>query len=286
MAPGAAPDLAAADAIVRSKTLQLRSGDEVNAACTFGGVITSATPVFEVENRTAGVRGFAAINEGRGAALRYGSTAPETLQRVRWLNGEFAEVIGTAIRSTGGIDVFAIINQALAMGDELHSRQKASSALFLGTIAPAVCDVAGSSAQASRVLAFLASNDFFFLPVAMASAKSAMVATQGIRHSSIVTAIAFNGARCGIRVSGLAGWSTAPVPIVSGHLFKGFSERDAGPVIGDSEIMETMGLGAFAMAGAPALAQYVGGTADSDRVLPRRCTASLQPSIPHSRCRI
>ena len=43
---------------------------------------------------------------------------------------------------------------------------------------------------------------------------------------------------------------------------EGYSEADAGPVIGDSEIAETMGLGAFAMAGAPALARYVGGTVE------------------------
>ena len=34
----------------------------------------------------------------------------------------------------------------------------------------------------------------------------------------------------------------------------------ANPVIGDSEIAETLGLGAFAMPAAPALARYVGGT--------------------------
>jgi hypothetical protein len=57
-----------------------------------------------------------------------------------------------------------------------------------------------------------------------------------------------------------ARWWTAPVPQIHGQYFAGFSAADAGPVIGDSEITETIGLGAFAMAGAPALARYVGGT--------------------------
>jgi hypothetical protein len=90
-----------------------------------------------------------------------------------------------------------------------------------------------------------------------------MVAAEGIAGSTVVTAIAFNGLRCGIRVSGLGGpWWTAPVPIARGQYFEGYSESEAGPVIGDSEIAETMGLGAFAMAGAPALARYVGGTVE------------------------
>lgn len=254
---GRAADPGAAAEMARSRYLRLRSAAEVNATCTFGGVITAATPVFVVENRACGTRAFAAINEGRGAALRYGSTTTETLQRVRWLHGDFAATLGAAIRSLGGIDLFALMGHALAMGDELHSRQKAASALFLATVAPAVCE--SDPSRASATLAFLAKNDFFFLPLAMAAAKSAMAAAESIEYSSIVTAIAFNGAKCGIRVSGLADWCTAPVPRIIGHYFEGFDEQVAGPVIGDSEIMETMGLGALAMANAPTLARYLSG---------------------------
>ena len=69
-----------------------------------------------------------------------------------------------------------------------------------------------------------------------------------------------NGVRFGIKISGAGEeWFTAPVPEVRGQYFKGFKLTDATSVIGDSEIIETMGLGAFAMAAAPALARYVGG---------------------------
>lgn len=258
---GRAPDLKAAHQMLGRGSLRLRSAAEVNATCTFGGVIAAGTPVFVVENRTFGIRAFSAINEGRGAALRYGSTAPETLERVRWLHGEFAHVLGAALRNLGGIELFALMGQVLAMGDELHSRQKAASALFLATVASAVCECGATSTSASSTLAFLAKNDFFFLPLAMASAKSVMAAVEDIKHASIVTAIAFNGAKCGIRVSGLDAWYTASVPRISGRYFSGFDERMAGPVIGDSEIMETMGLGALAMANAPSLARYLSGRA-------------------------
>jgi hypothetical protein len=238
---------------------RLRSADACAALGTFGGVISSATSVFVIEDAASGTRAFSAINEGRGAALRYGSTAPQTLERMRWLNAEFAAVLGAALRQSGPIEVFPIIEQALQMGDDGHSRQKAASALFLASVAPAIAEAARSPSEASRVLGFMAANDFFFLPIAMAAAKSAMRAAEVTAGSSIVTAIAFNGARCAIRVGG-SDWSTAPVPRVYGAYFRGHDERDAGPVIGDSEIMETLGLGAFAMAGAPALARYVGGS--------------------------
>lgn len=255
-----ARDIAEAEGLAAGKVRLLCAHDH-GVLGTYGGVIGATTPVFVVENRTAGTRAFTALNEGRGKALRYGSSDPETLSRLAWLEGEFAELLGTAIRLSGGIDIFAILEQALHMGDEGHSRQKAASALFANTISPCVVEAGASSASTVRALHFLVQNEIFFLPLTMAAAKSAMVAAEGIAGATIVTAIAFNGVSGGIRVSGLGGrWWTAPVPIAQGQYFEGYAAADAGPVIGDSEIAETMGLGAFAMAGAPALARYVGGT--------------------------
>lgn len=260
---GLASEFRDAEALAAQGAVRLAPAHDRNALGTFAAPICARTPVFVVENRTAGTRAYAAINEGRGKALRYGSTDAETLSRVAWLENGFAQVLKRAIQSTGGIDLFDIIAQALHMGDDGHSRQKAASALFLNAIAPAVAEGGFPREETVRALRFLAQNDFFFLPLAMAAAKSAMVAAEGIRGSTIVTAMAFNGVRCGIRVSGTGTrWWTAPVPAIHGQYFQGYGPADAGPTIGDSEITETIGLGAFAMAGAPALARYVGGTID------------------------
>ena len=43
-----------------------------------------------------------------------------------------------------------------------------------------------------------------------------------------------------------------------GLYFPGFTEADANPDMGDSTIIETMGLGGFAMAASPAVAGFVG----------------------------
>jgi hypothetical protein len=260
---GLAKDLKSAEALATGGAVRLQSAHERGALGTYGGVITASTPVLIVEDRKNNTRAFAALNEGRGKALRYGASDAETLTRLAWLEGEFAELLCAGLRLCGGIDIFAILEQALHMGDDGHSRQKAASALFATTMAPFIVEAGSSVNETSRAIRFLSQNDIFFLPLTMAAAKSAMVAAEGIAGSTIVTAIAFNGVRCGIRVSGLGQrWWTAPVPIARGQYFEGFSESDAGPVIGDSEIAETMGLGAFAMAGAPALARYVGGTVE------------------------
>jgi hypothetical protein len=73
--------------------------------------------------------------------------------------------------------------------------------------------------------------------------------------------MARNGTDFGIRVAGLGErWFTAPAGIPRGLYFPGFSEEDANPDLGDSTITETVGMGGFAMAAAPAIVKFVGGT--------------------------
>jgi hypothetical protein len=57
-------------------------------------------------------------------------------------------------------------------------------------------------------------------------------------------------------------WFTGPANTPSGILFPGFSDVDINPDIGDSTIMETYGIGGFAMACAPAIVRFVGGSAE------------------------
>jgi len=111
------------------------------------------------------------------------------------------------------------------------------------------------------VLDFIAGNDHFFLKVSMAGSKSLADAAHGIPYSSLVTAMARNGVEFGIRVSGLGDeWLTAPAPEIEGLYFTGYSAADANPDLGDSSIAETVGLGGFSMAAAPAIVQFVGGS--------------------------
>ncbi len=259
-----AHNIVEAEEMAAAGAFKLRSASDFNAMATFAGVITRDTPVFVVENRTAATKAYAAVNEGRGKALRYGSNDADTLARLAWLEGQFAAILSAAIGVSGGIDLFNLLGQALHMGDDGHSRQKAASALFLNAIAAPMLEVSHFSVrEKAQALRFIATNDIFFLPLTMAAAKSTMVAAEGVAGSTLTTCMAANGVRFGVKISGLKGvWHTAPVPIIKGQYFSGFGPDDAGPVIGDSEIAETMGLGAFAMAAAPALARYVGGTPD------------------------
>ena len=71
-----------------------------------------------------------------------------------------------------------------------------------------------------------------------------------------------NGVNFGIRLSGTCDrWFEAPANPIDGLYFPGYSLADAAPDLGDSAITETAGVGGFAMAAAPAIVKFVGGTA-------------------------
>ena len=55
-------------------------------------------------------------------------------------------------------------------------------------------------------------------------------------------------------------WYTAPVGPAVGLFFPGYGPDDANPDMGDSAITETLGIGGFAMAAAPSITTFVGGT--------------------------
>jgi hypothetical protein len=225
------------------------------------GVTPFSMPVFVIDNRAHGNRACSSLNEGLGKVLRYGAYAPEVLERLRWFRDTLGPALGEAVRRAGGIDVRAIIAQALQMGDECHNRNRAASALLIKALAPYLAALDLPGAERGRILAFAAGNEHFFLNVGMAACKAATDAAHGIAGSTLVTTMARNGTDFGIRVSGLGDrWFTAPADTPVGLYFPGFGPDDANPDIGDSAITETAGIGGLAMGGAPAIVQFVGGS--------------------------
>jgi hypothetical protein len=227
------------------------------------GVISPSMPVAVVEDAAGDGVAYATLNEGLGKVLRYGAFGPEVIDRLRWIEEVLAPVLGAALRSRGPIDLRSLIAQALQMGDDGHNRNRAVTSLFLREIGAALIDEQGSPPDRRRaVFEFINGNDHFMLNLVMAAGKLGSDAASGVDASSLVTVMARNGTEFGIRLSGTGDtWFTAPAPPVEGLYLGSFTEGDASPDIGDSTITETVGLGGFAMAAAPAIVGFVGGSA-------------------------
>jgi hypothetical protein len=234
------------------------------------GVISASMPLIQVRDATHGNVAYTNINEGIGRCLRFGANGPDVLQRLKWFEAVLAPVLKAAVRhefdKTGGIDLKAIQSQALLMGDEVHSRNAASTSLFFMTLAVPLAAVsqrknAIPQDHIHQTLDFVARTSQFFLNYSMVSCKAIMDAAHGIALSTVVTATARNGTETGLRVSGMGKqWFTAPSDLPKGLFFPGFKQEDACPDIGDSAITETAGFGGCSFAASPALTLLAGGT--------------------------
>jgi Protein of unknown function (DUF1116) len=245
--------------LVETGAVRLEPCHHWRAVGPMTGVITRSMPVFVVENRAWGNRAHATINEGLGKVLRYGANDPSVVARLRWLATEAGPLLGAALRAAGGLDLRALMAQALRMGDEMHQRNVAASALLVRALLPHLARAGGRHHAVARLGEFLAGHDQFFLNLAMAAGKAMTDPVAGVPDATIVTTLARNGTEFGIRVAALGDrWFTAPVATPVGFYFPGFGPADANPDMGDSAIVETIGLGGVAMAASPAVARFLG----------------------------
>jgi hypothetical protein len=225
------------------------------------GIISPSMPVWIVENADRGNRAYSSMNEGLGKVLRFGANSKEVIDRLDWIASTLRPMIETGLKNLGPVEMKPLIAQALHMGDECHNRNVAATSLFFKRFAPAVLQSAVPHAQLAECLRFMAGNDHFFLNLSMASCKAMLDAAHGVKNSSLVTAMARNGVRFGIRISGTGdAWFQADALKIDGLYFSGYGPDDAARDLGDSAITETAGIGGFAMATAPAIVQFVGGT--------------------------
>jgi len=262
---GWAEDLAAAEAMAAGGEIAFHPNHHFDAVGPMTGLTTRSMPVLVVENRAFGNRAYCTINEGLGKVMRFGGNDGEVLGRLAWIRDRLGPALGAALRHSGGIELKSLVARGLTMGDEMHQRNVACSSLLLRELAPALARSVTESAALAEILAFIGGNDQFFLNVVMALGKAVMDPVRGIEGASVVTAMSRNGTDFGVRVSGTGDrWFTAPVEMPDGLYFPGYSEVDANPDMGDSTIVETIGLGGFAMAAAPAVAGFVGAGAASD----------------------
>jgi hypothetical protein len=258
---GKVKDEAEAQALVESNEIELEPCHHHQAVGPMAGVTSPSMSVYILENQTHGNRSFSNLNEGYGKVLRYGAYSQEVLDRLRWMEEVMAPVLAKAIEASGGIDLRALLAEALHMGDEGHNRNKAGSVLFTKTLAPYVVKATGDSDTAAKIIRALGDNALSVLNPVMAACKAMVDAAHGVKGSTIVSVMARNGTDFGILVSGLGDrWFTAPVATPKGLYFPGFRAEDASGDIGDSTITETAGIGGFAMASAPAIVTFVSGT--------------------------
>ncbi|MDF1603005.1 DUF1116 domain-containing protein [Nocardioides sp. YIM 152315] len=242
-----------------------------SAVGPMAGVVTPSMWMFVLEDAATGRRTYCSLNEGLGKVLRYGAYSPEVLTRLRWMGDVLGPLLQKAVRGSDHVDVTGILTQMLQMGDEAHNRNRAGTLMLLRDLSPAMVASGADTADVAEALRFIGGNDHFFLNLAMPACKLALDAARGIDGSTMVVAMARNGTDFGIQVSGTGDeWFTGPAQLADGLFLGSYGPDDANPDIGDSAITETAGIGGFAMATAPAIVRFVGGSVPDALATTRR----------------
>jgi hypothetical protein len=257
---GWAAGLAQAERMLMSGEVALAPAHSLGAAGAMTGIMSPSMGCWAVHDEEGGTTAWSPMNDGPGDAFWLGVASPEALRRQRLLGEVIAPAIGQALQLRGPVDVFGIDAQALAMGDDCHMRHQAATLLLLREILPAVAERA--PAAVGPLAQTIAANGHFALTLTIAAGRAALAGAMGLRGSTVVIFISRNGVEAAVMLAGLPGrWFSAPASTVGDALYRpGFSEEDAALDIGDSALVECIGLGGAASACSPAVASFLGGT--------------------------
>lgn len=263
MYEGRAETAEEAEKLASSGEIEYAPCHEYGMVGPMAGIVSASMPVFIVKNEEYGNVAYCTLNEGLGKVLRYGAYGPDVVKRLKWMEEVLYPVLKKAIDKLGRIDLKNMIAQALHMGDEVHNRNRAGTSLFYRSIAPAIIKTADNMDDAADVLDFINGNDHFFLNLSMPAGKCTLDAARGVENSSVAVVMARNGTDFGVQLASTdKEWYVGEALVPDALYFPGFTKEDANRDIGDSAITETFGLGGFAIAAAPAIVQFVGGTAN------------------------
>jgi hypothetical protein len=248
-----------ADALLAAGHIALDSANLHDTAVPMVTALGPSMPVWVVDNPIGGNRAFAPVNQGPGEVQWFGRETPASIARLQFLAQIAGPLLNEAIQSHGPIDVFGWAAQGVQMGDDVHIRTQASTNLFIRNLLPHLMKLADP--RRVDLATWLASNHLFFLTAAMGAARAVTGSAMSVTGSSIVTTMSRNGTEFGIRVAGSDTWHLCPAPPIGQALYyAGQGPETAANDMGDSAVLELVGLGGPAAGGSPSVAAFVGGT--------------------------
>jgi hypothetical protein len=202
---------------------------------------------------------FAPLNQGPGETPWFGRETDVAIDRLRFLADAAGPVLAEALRTHGPIDALGLAAQGVQMGDDAHIRVQATTNLLLRNLLPDL--VASDHPARVEVAGYLSSNHLFFLTAGMAAARALTGWAAEVTGSSIVTTMSRNGTELGIKLAGSDDWHLTEAPPIGQALYyAGQGPDTSARDVGDSAVLELVGLGGPAAAGSPSVAAFVGGS--------------------------
>jgi hypothetical protein len=278
VAEGWAGSVEEADRILADGSIRLEPSYRYDTVMPMASAIGPSAPVFAVDNRDGGTRAFAPVNQGPGETAWFGRETPAAIARLELLRDVAQPMLRHILDSTGPIDVFSLAAQGVQIGDDVHMRTQGTTNLMIRNLLPQIAALPDDGRR--EFAAYLSGNHLFFLNLAMAAAKTTALWAEQVEGSSIVTMMCRNGTTYAIRLAGSTELFLAPAPPVEEAMYyPDYGPETSAPDIGDSAILELVGLGGAAAAGSPAVAGFLpGGMADAVTMTERMASICVAES--------
>ena len=240
---GLARDFDQAEAMIKAGEILLKPAQDHSTVTPLAAVVSASMPMHLVMDVSAPKnRIYAPINGGSRPAMRLGLRSMDVVEHMHWLNGSFTDLLRQGL--TRQIEVVPIAVAALREGDDCHGRTPIGTRLLMQTIESRI--PGGITDAGTRE--FIDTSPSIFLNLWMAASKCLMMRASAVAESSFVTAVAGNGVDTGIQISALPGrWFQAPATAPNGRFDVDLPSDRALPAIGDSAVVEGLGLGAMSI---------------------------------------
>ncbi|MDY0118607.1 MAG: DUF1116 domain-containing protein [Bacilli bacterium] len=242
-------------ALLKSGNIKMISALDTNTVGAGTGIITKSVAMIIIEDKETGKRAatFPAEGEFQGGFCGWGLYNEGIANNLRVMREDWLPVMREAVKSLGGIPIKPILAESMQMGDENHTRQTAADLLFIKILIPAMFKLNLPKEKILSAMKYVIETPRFFHCFGQGASRTALIAADGIKHSTMVTAVCGNGVTFGIKVAGLPGkWFTAPAPMMKGkYTSPEFTIKDQLPWIGDSCVVECYGMGGLACGASP-----------------------------------
>lgn len=235
---GWAADRSEARDLIVSGAITVVPAQDHDIVVPLAGVVSPSMELMVVSDaNNPEVRKYSVFNEGMVHCTRLGVMNPALPGHLTWLNTEFADWVNKRLGKP--VSLLPLIAAALADGDDCHGRTIAGSALIAEHLRQQSTETIPEDIDA-----FLNESMAFALNVWMAACSLMMAAAEGVAGSSLITRAGGNGIDFGVQVAAQPGkWIIDAAPAIYGAAEPAHDGRKALGAIGDSAVVDFMGLG-------------------------------------------
>ncbi len=247
---GWATDEAGAEALLQGGRLPLSPAQALGCVTPLAALVTAGTPLFAVADG-AGPMVHAPVSVVRGPDTRMGMRDPAVLGRLKLRDEFVAPALRALLDATGPVDLWPLMAAGLARGDDLHASTTHANAAWVDEL---------RRRGATKLADEIAATPLFFLTLVMAACAAVLRSAEAAGAVGLVTRAGGNGERFAIAGARQpCAWVSCAATAPEGPRLPGVpAVRAIAGAIGDSAVIDLLGLGGQRPAQAPDLLALFG----------------------------